>query len=96
MRNYFFATKKNTVNVFCDNMASFDKFADLSLIGRPGLSQGGRASYREARPLTARPGLKQGGHASNREAGHLTGRPGLSQNALNLPKIIIKTFILIN
>ena len=49
------------------------------LTGRPGLSNGGRASHREARLLTGRPGLSQGGLASHREAGPLTGTPGLSQ-----------------
>ena len=49
------------------------------LTGRPRLSEGGRASQREARPLTGRPGLSQGDRVFNREAGPLTGRQGLSQ-----------------
>ena len=43
------------------------------------LLQGGRASDREARPLTGRPGLSQGGRVSYREAWPLTGMPSLSQ-----------------
>ena len=51
-------------------MASFDLFEDLFLTGRPGLSQGDRAPYREAGPPT-------GILAFHREAGPLTGRLGL-------------------
>ena len=47
--------------------------------GRPGLSQGGRASHREEGPLTVRPGLLQGGRAYYREAGRVTGRQSLSK-----------------
>ena len=56
-------------------MATFDLYADLPLTERPGLSQGGQASYREAGPLTKRPGLSQGCLASHRKAGPLSGRP---------------------
>ena len=59
-------------------MAYFDIFSDLSLIGRPGLSQGGQAFYREAGPLTGMPSLSQRGRAFHREARPLTGRLGLS------------------
>ena len=52
------------------------------LTGRPRLSEGGRASQREAGPLIGRPGLSQGGRASYREAWPLTGRPGISQGDL--------------
>ena len=62
---------------------------------RPGLSQGGRASHREARPLsgrsglswgqtgplTGRPGSSLGGQSANRETRPLTGRPSLSKKA---------------
>ena len=67
-------------------MASFDLFANFSLTGRSGLSQGDRASYREAVPLIGmlslskgRPGPSHGGQAAHREAGPFTGRQGLSQ-----------------
>ena len=65
-------------------MASYDFFSSdfLFFTGRPGLSQGGQASHREAGPLTGRPGLLQGGRASHREAGPLTGRLGLLQGGL--------------
>ena len=43
------------------------------------LSQGCRASYREAETLTGTLGLSQGAWAYHREAGPLTGRQGLSQ-----------------
>ena len=62
------------------------------MTGRLALSQGGRASHREAGPLTGRlglshrgkashrrPGLLQGALASHREAWPLTGRVSLSQ-----------------
>ena len=83
MRNYFFATtNQNIVNVFCNKVAYFYLLADLPLTGRPCLSQGGQASYREASyreagPLTGSQGLLQGGMASDREARPLTGRPDL-------------------
>ena len=52
------------------------------ITGRRGLSQGGRASHREAGLLTGRPGLLQGGRSSPREAGPLTGRLGPLQGGL--------------
>ena len=47
-----------------------------SPLGRPGLSQGGRASHRDARPLTGRLGLSQG---SQRGRASHQGRPDLLQ-----------------
>ena len=91
MRDYFFTTKNNR-NGFRDKMASYDLVSDMPLRVRPGLSQGGRISHREAGPLTGRQvlnreawplterkGRSDGGRASYREAGPLTVRLGLSQ-----------------
>ena len=50
----------------------------------PGLSLGGRTSYREAGPLTGRPGLSQGDLASHGEAGPLTGRWAAHREARSL------------
>ena len=71
--------------------------------GSLGLSQGGRASHREAWSLKGRPGLSQRGRTSHREAGSLTGKLGLSQGGkafnrviCNLLKIQIKSKCVLN
>ena len=77
--NYFFATTKNTVNGFFNQIASYDLFADLPFTGIPGLLQGSRASHRDAGPLIESPGISQRGWASHRKAGPLTGTLALLQ-----------------
>ena len=72
MRNKFFATK-NTLSVFF--LTKWLILIYLLIC----LSQGSRASHREAGPRTGRKGLSQGRSASNREAGPLTGRSGCSE-----------------
>ena len=84
MHKYFFVTKKNTVNVFCDKISIYGLFADFPLTGRPCLSMGGSSSHWEARSLTGRPligrlGLFQGGQDAGREAGPLNRRQGFTQ-----------------
>ena len=64
-----FHKKQTKKSQWCSQqIVIFDLIADFPLTGRPGLLQGGRASYWEAR-------------ASHRDALPLTGRPGLSLGA---------------
>ena len=76
MCDYFFATK-NTVNGFCDKIASYELFANLLFIRMPGLLKGGRTPHRNDGTLTGSPGLLHGGWASHRKAGPLTRTLGL-------------------
>ena len=82
-----------------------------ALTRRPGLSQVGRASHREAGPLTGRQGLSKGGQSSHGEAKPLKersdisqgGRPDLSQRGRasnrvihTLQNILMKSLFLSN